>query len=175
MKNRIPDSDMRGMYLKDGDKPFYYVKKGILCDKCGDLNSCRKRKTKVKCNVFMPILAFAPPFGNMNDKFNTMRLGKAWVTRAKHGSVIALQHTKTKVIFGHATVVSIVAGDKDAIADEHASHNHLMIDNPVEDSGDVIKKILLRCYGPLFYNSASKLTVINLIRVKEKDDGESSG
>ena len=175
MDKKIPSSDMRGMFYENSTKPYYFVKKGSLCDKCGGLDNCQtddKRKGAFSeiqsCNTFIPIISFAPPFGNMKDEFNTMRLGKAWLGRSAPGCRVAIQHTKTKEIIGHAEVIRIVAGELNEVAEQHAEENHMLLDEEVENAGEEIKKILRRCYGKLFYNSASNLTAIYLRRVEEK-------
>lgn len=159
-EKKFPDTDMRGVDY-DGAKT-YSVKRGVLCDKCGNCNVCYLAVQE--CDKFKPTIGFVPPLGQLTGSFNTIRLGAAWKKRGVQGTVVTLVNTKSKEIIGDAIITGIYVDEKDTIALKHGKNNHLLKPKKLgaDEAAKEIKRILVNCYGKLYYNHAKKLTAIRL-------------
>lgn len=165
----IPKPDMRGIYLcQDGD---YSAKKNV-CPNCRLIGECHKRSDQVfKCDLFMPTLGFGDKTG-IFDVFSTFRLGKAWSERIRKGAAVALFDLRKKEVFGHATVVEVIHGNKLSLMKEHADTNHMMLLKAYESHDAMVEKfekLLRRLYGNMIYNYYDDATVIYLKRIKQQE------
>lgn len=165
-----PIADMRGVKFFDTDQQYYQKNTGFLCERCGHIRSCTEvHEDVIECYGFMPIIKFAPPFGNMDDVFNTIRLGRAWVSRLKSSSVVMLMNANTKEFMGKAVVISVSDGDMGEVCRTHYSQNHLMKGEVFENDrrGEAkIRSILKRCYGKMYYDNATGASVIYMKMVE---------
>ena len=171
MRKGLPDTDMRRVtLLENGD---YSVKRGVLCSHCGDHAVCgvsyyaREDMDEVKqCSVYKPVIAFRPPHIGFEDKFNTVRTGRAWINRVNAGTIVSLIDAKTREVFGEAKVVRVVAGKKKAIAMEHGINNHKFkfTRTTKGKAGEQLLVNLRKAYGGMIFDSNDYLTAIYLRR-----------
>ena len=154
---------MRGIKYKDS---VYTINNGSLCDRCG-ANDCPIHDDTNKCNSFIPILPFKEPIVGMETMFNTFRLGGAWMNRVDVGSVVALYNTRTKELFGRATVegISVNITEEQSLLHGQYNHNLLEQDIPQYEIVELINKRLKKAYGNMIFNNSSKTTVIYLKRI----------
>lgn len=172
---KLPNTDMRRVsLLENGD---YAVKRGIICSHCGDHAACgvsyyydrngNENITEVKqCSVFKPVIAFRPPHVGFEGEFNTVRTGRAWVDRVTSGTIISLVDSRTREVFGEASVVKVVAGEKRAIAMEHGAYNHKLkvLKLRRSQAGEKLLENLRKAYGKMIFDSSDSLTAIYLKR-----------
>ncbi|MET2951262.1 ASCH domain-containing protein [Vibrio owensii] len=120
-----------------------------------------------ECQSYLLPILFRPPYLGLESDFNTVRLGKAWAARVYVGQEVALIDKEGKQI-GKAEVVRVESGDMPEMLAEHARYNHMMLDNPVVDYAQSLHKVLINCYGKLFVEANSGLSVIYLKRKRNK-------
>lgn len=149
-----------------------------LCDVCPRSSRCQvamtHRRSEIaksvvyECRSFIPVITFSPPIIGLQGRFNTMRMGRAWMEKLVIGeSKVALVNGRTFEIIGLALVENLAVGFWDAMVELHAAENHLCNDIEVEDPIETVGKVLAQSYGR-FRKPSSELTVINLRRI----DGE---
>lgn len=146
----------QGQYISGAGK--------IPCDHCG--HAVCKLAPATACSAFMPAIPFVGQVG-MDRLFNTIRVGQAWPKRLSQNQVIALYEVREKFIFGHARVLTTIAGPIDEILAHHAKANHLMLETPAEDAQDILHDWLKRNYGPRIITPTSYITAIYLLREPE--------
>lgn len=163
-------ADMRGISF-DGST---YASKRTLCDRCGAYMGCNIPKRQASCGLFLPIIGFKPPLRGVDGRFNTIRMGKAWMKRVFPGSRVALLNLKTNEVFGTAIVDRLDFAEKEHIAEVHAKDNHLFVDTNVSpaECGERMPKILRNLYGNLIYKNNAYATAIYLIREVEGETTE---
>ena len=141
-----------------------YISDGrILCHQCGVRNLCTDFAA-TECEEFMETLSFRPPLKGFEDEFNTIRLGKAWASRARVDDVVALQNGRTKEVFGYAKIQSIHVGDRDEMVRLHAANNHAIraLNLPKEDQAERSLKRLRNAYGKRVFDRSAEATVVYL-------------
>lgn len=144
-----------GLYRSGGGK--------IPCDHCGWKIDCPLQPLTA-CSLFLPTIPFTDETG-LRKVANTVRVGVAWTQRLKPGQVIALYNAKSKIIFGHASVISMSSGMIDDVLRDHAHANHLMLDHPPHEAATTLRAWQRQNYGPRIIHDATKLTAIYLLRL----------
>lgn len=159
-----PVADMRGVKYFNVEEPYYQKNSGFLCERCGMSDRCSEyHQDVIECYGFLPIIKFAPPLGNMEGVFNTVRLGRAWPDRLKVGSRVMLQNAKTEEYIGEAEVLSVESDDLPKVCKKHYKSNHLMKNikfKSARSGSEKMQAILRQCYGKLYYENASGASVI---------------
>lgn len=149
-----------GLYRSGGGKK--------PCDHCGWNLDC-PLKPLTACSLFLPALPFTDETG-LQKVANTVRVGVAWTQRLKAGQAVALYNTKTKIIFGHAAVLSTAHGKIHDVLRDHAAANHLMLDNHPDEAPDTLFAWQRQNYGPRIIHDETNLTAIYLLRLRRPPD-----
>ncbi len=163
-----PICDMRVIYRSEDGA---YTSNRVLCDYCGAVPTCTIKGVIRRCEMFAPTLGFGDKTG-IFDVFSTFRLGKAWSERIRKGAAVALFDLRKKEVFGHATVVEVIHGNKLSLMKEHADTNHMMLLKAYESHDAMVEKfekLLRRLYGNMIYNYYDDATVIYLKRIKQQE------
>lgn len=171
MRDELPNTDMRRVnLLEDGD---YRITNGVLCSHCGDHSICgvsyyaREGMDEVKqCSVYKPVIAFKAPHIGFDGEFNTIRTGKAWMSRVNTGTIVSLVDARSREVFGEASVLRVVAGDKASIAMQHGIYNHKLKMEGLSrvEAGEKLLVNLRKAYGGMIFDSNDYLTAIYLLR-----------
>ena len=149
-----------GLYRSGGGK--------IPCNHCGWSLDCPLQPLTA-CSLFLPALPFTDETG-LQKVSNTVRVGRAWTQRLTPGQTVALYNTKTKVIFGHAEVLSMSHGRIHDILRDHAAANHLMLDLHPKDAPQTLFAWQRQNYGPRIIHDETSLTAIYLLRLRRPPD-----
>lgn len=132
------------------------------------MNRACELKVRTACALFLPTLPFQDETGLDGDA-NTVRVGKAWMSRLLLDQVIALYNVNQKLIFGLASVTELHTGGIDQMLAEHAHRNHLMLTTPPAEAAAILKAWQRQNYGPRIINDQTRLTVIYLRRLGVED------
>lgn len=124
-----------------------------------------------ECGTYRPKLVFRPPLIGLEDKFNTIRIGGAWAQRLPAGVTVSLWDSITDREIGLARVTASLAGRWDRVRNEHAPHNHMMLEHRAGDTPQLLHKVLTRCYGTTYFHDERNVSVIYLERLHEAAEG----
>lgn len=154
-------TDWRNVRFSDG---LYLAEN--LCNTCSRLN-CEVRGEHQYCSFYAPTIAFNPPLQGFYGVFNTFRLGKASAKNLKKGQVVGLLDTRSGELFGHASIVGLVSGDKELVALDYATENHNMKNSnlPQDDAAGELLSRLYRRYGKRIYDRTETASVVRMMRL----------
>ncbi|KAA5604358.1 hypothetical protein F1188_15975 [Roseospira marina] len=153
-----------------------------LCDFCAINSMCitharlaeitGELETKAviaECPGYRPHLAFRDAVG-LDARFNTVRLGKAWMNRLQIGRTVTLWNSVRDVFIGEAIVIGLRTMHWSKLTDEIAQQNHTQLDTPVVGAQDRLFEVLRRGYGPQMMTVDRQVTIIDLERTYETED-----
>ena len=129
-----------------------------LCDACA-VTHCVSRNTRTACTDFIPVLRFAVSEGfTSGTQRNTIRVGKAWLTRLQTGQTIALWDDKYQQLLMARVDAVYWDEDKDQLLEKHSQYNHMVQCDAVKKES--FKALLISCTGTGFYRNANGLTAV---------------
>lgn len=112
------------------------------------------------------IIDFYPPIIGLENEFNTVRIGLAWMKRLNVGDEVYLSDNKERKVIGKAVVTDIQKGKLQEICEIHADNNHTQLQASVESNTSLeLMKIVQKFYGPQIATPQKLATVIYLRRI----------
>lgn len=140
-----------------------------MCQFCGQSGHCMKQANSQEeiheCKDYRFPILFRDTQG-LDDRFNTMRLGRAWSKRLRERDIVALVNKEGERV-GFASVCEVLCLPKDEALRQHGEWNHLMLaGNWTSSVITQMEKILRSSYGNLIYNHNDDITVIYLQLIK---------
>lgn len=168
----LPKADMRGVKF-DFTSGIYSRRVGDLCERCGQYSTCNKSSKRAsvefdvevvtsECETFQPIVLFVNPKGT-DKKFSTLRVGKAWQTRVRAGSIVALMNKKNEV-YNRAMITSVRTMPKAHAIEESTMTNHMMLDYDGNDGDRFsrLSKIVSSAYGKMIWDNNDLASVLSM-------------
>lgn len=127
------------------------------------------------CGHFRPVLGFAPPLNGFTGRFNTFRMGLAWVDRVRNGTIITLYDNKAREIFGSARVVDASYGPLERMLELHAAENHHIKASGHPQPERELFRIMRNLIGTSFVKLDRQTSVVIMERVDEPEEAVSTG
>lgn len=118
----------------------------------------------------MYVIEFAPPMLNLDEEFNTFRLGGAWAKRIKPGDRVGLLDKKQMLLIGYAIIAGVHRGRLSELSALHACRNHNQKHLPCDGAGERLTAAMVKRYGPHRCGENSIVTVIELRRTDHGND-----
>ena len=177
----LPNTDTKKL-RRDGDKYFTVTPQGVLdravslCSRCGEYScdireaakaAIDRQRAEVKilsCKEFVPVISFSVTDGLLLDKWNTIRIGKAWTTRLRIGDKVAIADLRRRIIVRQMFVERVVITTIGDACKTHAGRNHVMLGKSVseEDMEEAMLRTLRSAYGTAFAHPDKDASVIYL-------------
>lgn len=114
----------------------------------------------------MYVIDFAPPILNIDNDFNTVRLGVKWSRILKPGDIVLLVNKPKSEVMCKAVVRRISVGKLKDLAPIHAVHNHNQKGLDPSCAPERLIAGMIKRYGPHKCDVDKKITVIDLRKLE---------
>jgi hypothetical protein len=176
----MTELNMNTRLIRSSEEGFFNAgKRTPICGSCGIQDLCARRKERLVCADFSPILAFRPPLLGLDGWSNTFRLSAIWYDRlkGKTGQTISYFDTrKGGQLIGRARLTGIARGTMDQMLERYAWSNHLSLGSGVskEDAPEFLRKVLLKNYKTMLKKGEGQdiFTVIFSVRLRDANTQE---